>query len=404
NDLLEAVDQCQEAALVLLYFSAAFDTIDHDIILERLQNRYGILPTARKWFESYLRGRSFSVNIKGARSIPRNLNDGVPQGSVLGPSIFAMYVAPLGDIVSAHGIDYMSYADDTQLYLTLSPGNREISISRLESCIRDIKSWSIQNKLMFNDSKTEVLHISSKFLMCPTSPKIAVDDSFVDTIFKAKSLGVIVDCNLNMKHVKNTAPQLHSHYTRSDNSPNTSTTNLPNDSSTHSLRLAWTTATASCTAFHPLNFPNFSSFRTRPPVLSHVPRSTTHITPILRDLHWLPLHLRIRYKVALHAFNAIHGMAPSYLTDLVASYSPQRRLRSSSETLLCRPRRCNTRLYGDRCFSAAAPEVWNNLPRDLREAPHLNRFKKDFKTYLFSCFELSQYLLLFIWLLLCFLA
>ncbi|PIK38134.1 hypothetical protein BSL78_25019 [Apostichopus japonicus] len=111
-----------------------------------------------------------------------------------------------------------------------------------------------------------------------------------------------------------------------------------------------------------------------------------HITPILRDLHWLPLHLRIRYKVALLAFKAIHGMAPSYLTDLVASYSPQRRLRSSSETLLCRPRRCNTRFYGDRCFSAAAPEVWNNLPWDLREAPHLNRFKKDLKTYLFSCF------------------
>ncbi|PIK38802.1 putative RNA-directed DNA polymerase from transposon BS [Apostichopus japonicus] len=158
NDLLEAVDQCQEAVLVLLDFSVAFDTNDHDIILERLENRY----TARKWLESYLRGRSFSVNIKGARSIPRNLNDGVPQGSVLGPSIFAMYVAPLGDIVSAHARK--------------------------------------------KHSKTEVLNISSKFLKCPTSPKIAVDNSFVDTVLKAKSLGVIVDCNLNMKHhVKNTA-------------------------------------------------------------------------------------------------------------------------------------------------------------------------------------------------------
>jgi hypothetical protein len=117
NDLLRAVDHHQKAILVLLDFSAAFDTIDHQTVLKRILKRYGIDGTALNWFESYLTGRVQSVDIGSILSDPCALMEGVPQGSVFGPTIFTMYTAPIGDIISAHGIQYMTYADDTHIYL-----------------------------------------------------------------------------------------------------------------------------------------------------------------------------------------------------------------------------------------------------------------------------------------------
>ena len=151
NDLLCAIDKHQEAVLILLDYSAAFDTIDHQILIKRLHDRYGIVGTALQWFSSYLSGRTQSVNIAGTLSDNMSLTEGVPQGSVLGPQLFTMYTAPLGDIIEAHGINYMTYADDTQLYVVLNRSERSTAISKLEQCVHDVKAWSIQNKLMLND-------------------------------------------------------------------------------------------------------------------------------------------------------------------------------------------------------------------------------------------------------------
>ena len=104
-----------------------------------------------------------------------SLTEGIPQGSVLGPQLFTMFTAPLGDIIEAHGINYMTYADDTQLYFVLNCSERSIAISKLVQCVRDVRAWSIQNKLMLNDSKTEVIFVSSEFVNRPPLPKITVN-------------------------------------------------------------------------------------------------------------------------------------------------------------------------------------------------------------------------------------
>ena len=102
----------------MLDLSAAFDTVDHDILLERLRSELGICGTALNWFKSYLSGRSQSVLINGTQSKPRSLICGVPQGSVLGPILFTIYMLPLGDIIKRHGMQFHMYADDCQLYTT----------------------------------------------------------------------------------------------------------------------------------------------------------------------------------------------------------------------------------------------------------------------------------------------
>ena len=110
-----------------------------------------------------------------------------------------------------------------------------------------------------------------------------------------------------------------------------------------------------------------------------------HISPVLHDLHWLPIRHRITYKIALLTFKSLHGMSPEYITDLIPQYKPVRSLRSSSQLLLKHPGICKTITYGSRSFSAAAPTIWNALPIAIRSISSLSAFKKALKTYLFRC-------------------
>ena len=119
NDLLESLDTNQIGVLLLLDLSAAFDTIDHSVLLHRLHNHCGISGTALAWFRSYLEDRKQAVAINNITSDTVSLDYGVPQGSVLGPKLFCIYTLPLGSIIQRHGLKYHLYADDTQLYVSL---------------------------------------------------------------------------------------------------------------------------------------------------------------------------------------------------------------------------------------------------------------------------------------------
>jgi len=108
-----------------------------------------------------------------------------------------------------------------------------------------------------------------------------------------------------------------------------------------------------------------------------------HITPVLFNLHWLPIHYRINYKIVLFTFKALHGLAPSYISDMISKYKPGRCLRSSNE-LLITSSTYNLKTYGYRSFAVSAPTLWNSLPSELRNIDCFTTFKKELKTYLFK--------------------
>ena len=108
-----------------------------------------------------------------------------------------------------------------------------------------------------------------------------------------------------------------------------------------------------------------------------------HISSELKDLHWLPIKSRIKFKVLLLAFMCYYTMAPSYLCDVLKHYVPNRALRSGKKNLFVVPR-VKTKYYGNRSFSYAAPELWNKLPSTLRATDSVDRFKKLLKTHLFQ--------------------
>ena len=149
----------------MLDLSAAFDTIDHDILLSRLCNVYGITGNALDWFRSYLTGRIQCVVIEDSVSVDQELDFGVPQGSVLGPRIYCMYTKPVSDIIQRHGLSHHSYADDTQLYMKMDHSNNDWQdgLARIELCVSEIREWMNQNMLKLNDDKTELIVFASKY-------------------------------------------------------------------------------------------------------------------------------------------------------------------------------------------------------------------------------------------------
>jgi len=163
NDIQRSIDNRLEVVLVLLDLSSAFDTLDHEILIDRLQHRYGIDDIALRWFNFYLSGRSQAVMINNITSDVRQLPYGVPQGSVLGPVLFSLYFAPLEVFIRAHGLGLMLYADDTQLYISLNPNNKDNRLSSLECCLQD--KWLYRNKLVCNQGKTEILHLTSRYII-----------------------------------------------------------------------------------------------------------------------------------------------------------------------------------------------------------------------------------------------
>ena len=165
NDILSALDAGSSAILLMLDLSAAFDTIDHDILLSRLCNVYGITGNTLDWFRSYLTGRIQRVVIENAVSGDQELGFGVQQGSVLGPKIYCMYTKPVSDIIQRHGLSHHSYADDTQLYMTMdhSNNNWRDGLPRIQLCVSEIREWMNQNMLKLNDDKTELIVFTSKY-------------------------------------------------------------------------------------------------------------------------------------------------------------------------------------------------------------------------------------------------
>ena len=146
NDLLLAADDGQVGCLVLLDLSAAFDTIDHRILLQKLSSRLHLSKSAVHWFASYLEDRYQKVVIGDETSSNFKLQYGVPQGCVLGPLLFTLYTTDLGEIIKKHGLSYHMYADDTQLYISFSLTDAETFMQRLEACIRDIDIWMVKKQ------------------------------------------------------------------------------------------------------------------------------------------------------------------------------------------------------------------------------------------------------------------
>ena len=386
NDLLLASDSGQVSLLTLLDLSAAFDTIDHSILLTRLHDSFGISKTVLSWFQSYLSGRTQTVSVNGILSSPATLDCGVPQGSVLGPVLFSLYTTPLADIISNHSINHHFYADDTQLYTSDTPENIDSLFRIISDCFTDIQNWMTKNKLQLNGGKTEAMLVGTNNKLSKIeSQSFQLGDNTIPLASSVKNLGVSIDNTLSMQSFVSSTAQSCFYQLRRISSIR------------KYLTVQATTKLVVCLILSRLDYCNS--------LLFGVPSSTTqslqriqnsavrlvlkkkkcvHITPLLSSLHWLPVSQRIKFKFLVLIFKAVNNLAPSYLSDLLGHYTPPRSLRSSSDpSLLTIPPRLRLSSIESRSFSVAGPSFWNKLPSSIRSAPSLSAFKSNLKTHLF---------------------
>ncbi|GAA6088096.1 uncharacterized protein LOC116682632, partial [Tachysurus ichikawai] len=191
NDILGALDVKSSVVLVLLDLTAAFDTVDHAILISHLQHVVGLQGAVLNWFSSYLTNRTF-IMLNNYSSSDAPLSSGVPQGSILGPTLFSLYMLPLGQLISNHDVQFHFYADDLQIYLPVILSNRS-ALDPLHNCLQDIKQWLSQNFLHLNEEKTECI------LFSPDSPSSSLNfgpltPQFAPTVH---NLGVIFDKSMH---------------------------------------------------------------------------------------------------------------------------------------------------------------------------------------------------------------
>ena len=193
----------------MLDFSSAFDTIDLTILAHRLHTDFGFTDTVLQWFSSYLTDRTHYVSLSNHCSAFAPVHSGVPQGSVLGPILFTMYIKPLSAIIDSHSILlFYSFADDLQLQMSAPPYRISELLHSIQSCISDFKAWATANMLKLNDSKTELMLVTSRrskhLHYLPTS--ITIGNAQIPFKQSVRNLGFTLDCHLTMNaHVSNIA-------------------------------------------------------------------------------------------------------------------------------------------------------------------------------------------------------
>ena len=185
--------------LTMLDLSAAFDTLDHDILILRLSFTFGLSDNVLNWFKSYLSDRKQKIKIDNFYSDDIPISFGVPQGSVLGPLLFTMYMYPLSKLINSEKFGYHLYADDTQLYCSFKPSSLNVTLSDVQSMTDDVNNWMVSNKLKMNCDKTEVMLCGTRAkLKNIDTDSIVVCNDLISLSSHVRNLGFFFDQNFNL--------------------------------------------------------------------------------------------------------------------------------------------------------------------------------------------------------------
>jgi Reverse transcriptase (RNA-dependent DNA polymerase)/Endonuclease-reverse transcriptase len=380
-----AADDKQVSFLIGLDLSAAFDTVDHSILIERLRSEFGITDSALDWLRSYLGGRVQYVKLGQHQSDTVSLDVGVPQGSVLGPLLFAAYTSPVTDVIAQHGVHCHQYADDTQLRLSMSINNTAEGLAVLAACTADVRHWYMQNGLQLNPDKSEVLAIGTPTqLPTVTSTTSSVSVAGVDLPLadEMKVLGVVLDRSLSFdRHATSVVRACNFHVQAIRHIRHLLTTEL---AVTLACSLVLSRLDYCNAVLHGAPAGTLQKLQRVQNTAARVVLQAQRRSPsksLLEQLHWLPVRQRINYKMAVLTYKVHTSSIPVYLSRHIRPRESARQLRSSARPLLFKP---TTRTkFSDRAFRCSAPATWNSLDTDILHSSSLSVFKSRLKTYLF---------------------
>ena len=383
DDLQKMNNSGNDSVLILLDSSAAFDTVDHLILLQKLEHNYMIKDNALKLIKSYLQNRTFAIKVNDVKSTSKELKYGVPQGSLLGPLFYNLYTKDIETIVTKHGLRIITYADDCQLYVAFKCENLKETENILKECLQDLQIWMDSMFLKLNQEKTVIKFFRSKKSHL-SDPGIKILN--LDPKESIKSLGVYINGKIKFDDFVSNKVRVCNLHLR----------NLY--SVRHCLDYSTKVILVTNLILSKIDYCNIlllgATKKTLNPLKLMINKAIRfifnlkykeHITPYYKKLHFLPIRQRIKFKACLTAFKIYHGIAPRYLQEEFNLHSQQFSMqlrpgtgRDSLMFALNPDDKNNARL------TTKIQKEWNTLSLATRTCTTLPQFKTRLKTELYS--------------------
>ena len=368
--ILDELAKGRYVGAVLVDLKKAFDTVDHKILLKKVFC-YGVRDVSFDWFESYLSEREQCSVIDGSlSSLTSEEAYGVPQGSVLGPLLFLLYINDIFDCINPTKTFCHLYADDT---IIVQSSKTPLSLkSGLETQLGDLSSWFYNNKLSVNTEKTEVIFFGRKKKIdeCKGLSPVKFQNAEIEATSHVKYLGVFFDEHMSWERQAN--------YVRTKAYLSLNKVRRIShiiDDGTKNLLL-------NALVFPHLNYCVNSWSKVSSSVTKKFDSLTRHVNrvhPMNKDFKNL-----CDYSTALMTFKAIKNLAPKYICDrvnLVRNIHDHDTRAAAQNQLQVRQ---NMNRFQEKTFANSAVSVWNNLPRDCRDAQSILLFKTKAKQHFFT--------------------
>ena len=390
NDILWNMENGKITALVTIDLSAAFDTVDHEILLAVLDKMYGIKEKALDWYSSFLQDRKFKVCINNEYSSIRTFNYLVAQGSYSGPALFCLYSSSLPQIISPN-LKISAFAVDHTIYHHFNPNDSDgISDTKkeLEENLLKVNNWMKENRLKMNTGKTEFIKFGSvaQLSKCEIDFKdIKVVEDVVDNSSVIRLLGAWLDNNLT----------LNQHVTKKCRAASWNLQKIKSIRQYIDMDMCKLLVDSLVTSH--LDYCNCILSGAYGYVIRKLERIQNQSAKLIlgknkyyssteakRELHWLPIAQWIKFKIMLLVHKCLNMKGPCYLNDLLCKNFRRDGLHSKGTGNTCRliEPYVKHKTFASRSFSVMGPKLWNDLPNYIKEQSDTDTFKKLLKTHL----------------------
>ncbi|KAJ8733365.1 hypothetical protein PYW08_001663 [Mythimna loreyi] len=385
DDIRLAMENKCLTILVLLDFSSAFNSVDFDILLGILSS-LNVSAPAIEWFKSYLRGRSQSVRSDEDSSDWCDLAAGVPQGGVLSPLLFSVFINAIIKVLTSN---YHLYADDLQLYRHFKVGELAETVAAINNDLENINKWAKSFGLLLNPTKSQALIVGGRYMLSQLDhqslPPVVYDSVPILYSKSAKNLGVHIDTKLSWDvHIADVSKRVFYSFQ--------SLKRLQKFLPFH------TKVTLAQSLLLPLiDYADVCFLDATEVLLNKLERLQNlcirfifglrkydHVSEFRAKLKWLPIRRRRDTHILSLLYTVLHNPnSPQYLRERFEYFVPRGKpCRTANSLLLRTPFHTSSRYDGS--FSVTAVRLWNSLPLSIRDSPSLEIFKRRIKEHFLS--------------------